>query len=101
MARDKNKNKENAVKPDKDKEKEKRLNERNARKAAAAKKPKRSALRYFKDAKAEFKKVTWPAPKQIVNNTAVVLTMLVIAGLAIWGLDEMFNRVFALIMRAA
>jgi len=91
-------NKEIDVKTEKDKEKEKRLNEKNAKKAAAAKKPKRSIAKYFKDARAEFKKVTWPTPKQIVNNTAVVLSMLVVAGLAIWGLDELFKWTFAVIL---
>jgi len=106
VAQDKDKEKENekesaaVVKTDKDKEKEKRLNERNAKKAAAAKKPKKSILKYFKDARAEFKKVTWPTPKQIVNNTAVVLAMLVVAGLAIWGLDTLFVQVFAIILKS-
>jgi len=93
--------KEPVVKTDKAKEKEKRLNERNARKAAAAKKPKRSFFKYFKEARAEFKKVTWPTPKQIVNNTAVVLTMLVIAGLAIWGLDKFFGWVLGVVLKTA
>jgi len=100
MAQDKEKDAA-VVKTDKDKEKEKRLNERVAKKAAAAKKPKRSVLKYFKDARAEFKKVTWPTPKQIFNNTAVVLAMLVVAGLAIWGLDTIFVQVFAIILKTA
>ena len=84
---------------DKDKEKEKRLNERNARKAAAAKKPKRSVFKFFKEARAEFKKVTWPAPKQIVNNTGVVLTMLVVAGAAIWCLDKVISTMFNILLK--
>ncbi|MCL2020359.1 MAG: preprotein translocase subunit SecE [Oscillospiraceae bacterium] len=75
---------------DKEKEKEKRENHRKALKAAAAKRPKRSPLKYFKDAKAEFKKVTWPTPGQVVNNTGVVLTTIVITGAAIYGLDSLF-----------
>jgi len=89
---------ENQKQLDKKKEREKRLNEIKARKAAAAKKPKRSFFKYFKDARAEFKKVTWPAPKQIVNNTAVVLAMLVVSGLAIWGLDTLFSKIFTLVL---
>jgi preprotein translocase subunit SecE len=80
------------------KEKEKKLNEKNSKRAAASKKPKRSIVQYFKDAKAEFKKVTWPTPKQVVNNTAVVLTMLVVAGAAIFGVDTLLEMLFNLIL---
>jgi preprotein translocase subunit SecE len=74
----------------KEKEREKRANQRNALKAAAAKKPRRSLFRFFKDAKAEFKKVTWPTPKQVLNNTGVVLTAIVLTAAAIFGLDYLF-----------
>jgi preprotein translocase subunit SecE len=79
-----------------DKEKEKKINEKNAKRAEAAKKPKRSFVRWFKDARSEFKKVTWPTPKQVVNNTSVVLVMLAIAGIAIWGLDNLLTGLFNL-----
>ena len=79
-----------------DKEKEKKQNEKNSKLAAAAKKPKRSFFKWFKDARAEFQKVTWPTRKQVFHNTSVVLTMLVIAGIAIWGLDQVLNGVFNL-----
>ena len=82
---------------DKAKEKEKRINQRNAMKAAAAKRPKRSPLRYFKDAKAEFKKVTWPTPKQVLNNTGVVLTTIIITGAVIFGLDYLFVFILDLV----
>ncbi|MCL2637676.1 MAG: preprotein translocase subunit SecE [Oscillospiraceae bacterium] len=74
----------------KEKEREKLENQRNAQKAAAAKRPKRSVVRYFKDAKAEFKKVTWPTPKQVLNNTGVVLTAIVTTAAIIFGLDYVF-----------
>jgi len=74
----------------KEKEKEKRINQRNAARAAAAKRPKRSIVRYFKDAKAEFKKVTWPGPKQVANNTGAVLTAIIFTAAAIYGLDSLF-----------
>ena len=76
------------------KEQEKKINEKNAKRAAAAKKPKRSFFKYFKEARAEFKKVTWPTPKQVVKNTSVVLTMLFFAGIAIWGFDQILAYVF-------
>ena len=33
---------------------------------------------FFKDFKAELKKVIWPTPKQIVNNTVAVITTVLI-----------------------
>ncbi|MBR4798281.1 MAG: preprotein translocase subunit SecE [Oscillospiraceae bacterium] len=46
--------------------------------------------KYFRDAKGEFKKIVWPSRKQIWNNVAVVLVMVVIFAIATWGLDLLF-----------
>jgi len=82
-----------------DKEAEKKLNEKNSKRAEAAKAPKKSPLRWFKEARSEFKKVTWPTPKQVLNNTSVVLVILTIAGLSIWGFDLLLTWVFQLILK--
>jgi preprotein translocase subunit SecE len=79
-----------------EKEKEKKLHEKNAKIAELAKNPKKSPLKWFKEARAEFRKVTWPTRKQVRNNTTVVLTMLAIAGMAIWGLDQIMTGIFNL-----
>ena len=54
-------------------------------------KKKKGIVKYFKDAKAEFKKVVWPTPKETTRNTVVVLIMCFIAGLIIFGLDSAFG----------
>ncbi|MBP0969573.1 MAG: preprotein translocase subunit SecE [Oscillospiraceae bacterium] len=46
--------------------------------------------KYFRDVKGEFKKIVWPSRKQVLNNVAVVLTMVVIFAVATWGLDLLF-----------
>ena len=46
-----------------------------SKKAASAKKPKKGIVKYFKDCKAEFKKVVWPTPKSTTNNTIVVVVV--------------------------
>ncbi|MBQ4240091.1 MAG: preprotein translocase subunit SecE [Oscillospiraceae bacterium] len=46
--------------------------------------------KYFRDSKGEFKKIVWPSRKQIWNNVAVVLVMVVIFAVATWGLDLLF-----------
>ena len=47
--------------------------------------------KFFKSTKSEFKKVTWPTKKQLLNNTAIVVAALVIIGLIIFGLDTLFT----------
>ena len=81
-----------------DKQKEKKINEKNAKRAEIAKNPKKSPLKWFKDARSEFKKVTWPTPKQVLNNTSVVLVVLAIAGISIWGLDLLMTGLFNLVL---
>ena len=49
-------------------------------KEAKSKKDTKNKKSFFKDFKAELKKVIWPTPKQLVNNTvAVVVIVLVTA----------------------
>ena len=42
---------------------------------------------FFKDFKAELKKVIWPTPKQIVNNTVAVVTIVLITAAIVFVLD--------------
>lgn len=76
--------------------KAKKANEKNSKKAAAAKKPKKSIVKYFKDLKSEFKKVVWPSKKSVFNNTVVVLVTLIVSGLLVWGLDTLFATLLRL-----
>ncbi len=46
---------------------------------------------FFKDFKAELKKVIWPTPKQIVNNTIAVVTIVIVAAAIVFVLDWTFN----------
>ena len=64
----------------------------------SAKKPKKGIVKYFKDAKAEFKKVVWPTPKSTTNNTIVVIVVCLVAGLFIFGIDSLFAFLNRLIL---
>jgi len=55
-----------------------------------AKDPKNSK-QFFKSFKAELKKVTWPTPKQIVNNTSAVITIVLIIAAIVFVLDLTFD----------
>ena len=71
--------------------------------AKAQKKPnifKRIAA-YFRDLRSEFKKVTWPTRKQIINNTIVVLVTIVVAGVVVWGLDSILSLLGGLLIQQA
>ena len=85
-------------KAQKEAEKAKRQNQINSMKAAAAKKPKKSPIQYFKDVKSEFKKVSWPSRKQVFNNTVVVLVTIVVSGIGVWVLDFLFSSVWSLML---
>ena len=38
---------------------------------------------FFKDFKAELKRVIWPTPKQLVNNTTAVVTIVIITAIIV------------------
>ncbi len=44
--------------------------------------------KWFREMKSELKKVIWPTPKQILNNTIVALVMMLVCAVVIWGFDE-------------
>ena len=46
---------------------------------------------FFKDFKAELKRVTWLTPKQLVNNTVAVITIVLITAAIVFVLDLTFE----------
>lgn len=53
--------------------------------------------KWFKDLKVEFKKVVWPSKKTVVNNTSVVVGVIVLAAVIVGALDQGFLALFRLI----
>ena len=47
---------------------------------------------YFKDMKAELKKVVWPTPKELVNNTIAVIVFVLVIGVIVFLLDFCFDN---------
>ncbi len=72
--------------------------EKSAGSSSAPKKQRKSIVKYFKDARSEFKKVVWPSRKQVFNNTVVVIVAMVVSGIAIWGMDSIFVALIKLIL---
>ena len=54
-------------------------------------KNKKEKKHFFKDFKAELKKVIWPTPKQLVNNTVAVITIVLITAIIVFVLDFAFE----------
>ena len=46
---------------------------------------------FSKDFKAELKKVVWPTPKQLVNNTVAVITIVLVTAAIVFVLDLTFE----------
>lgn len=45
--------------------------------------------KWFREMKAELKKVIWPTPKQILNNTLVSLFMMASSAVVLWSFDQL------------
>ena len=54
-------------------------------------KAKQEKKHYFKDFKAELKKVIWQTPKQLINNTITVIAMVLITAVIVFALDLIFE----------
>ena len=58
---------------------------------AKVEKEKKEKKHFFKDFKAELKKVIWPTPKQLINNTITVIAMVLITAVIVFALDLIFE----------
>ena len=56
-----------------------------------AKKENKTNKHFLKDFKAELKKVIWPTPKQLFNNTVAVLAIVLITAIIVFVLDITFE----------
>ncbi len=60
--------------------------------AKEVKNKKETNRHFFKDFKAELKKVIWPTPKQVANNTTAVITIVLITAIIVFVLDLAFEK---------
>ena len=66
---------------------------------ASKKKEPGKIRKWFRDLKIEFKKVVWPTKKTVVNNTSVVVGVIVLSAAIVGALDEGFLALFRAIYR--
>ena len=57
--------------------------------------------RFFRDGKAEVKKVVCPKPSTVFKNAGIVLLIIVVLGAFIFGLDTLLMYLLGLIMNIA
>ena len=55
--------------------------------------------KWFKDLKIEFKKVVWPTKKTVVNNTSVVISVIVASAILVGLLGTGFLEIMKTIYR--
>ncbi|MBR1863571.1 MAG: preprotein translocase subunit SecE [Ruminococcus sp.] len=77
--------KDNAKETKASKDTEKSQKKSNAK--AGSEKKKGGIKQYFKELRAEMKKVVWPTKKQVANNTGVVLVVMAAMGLFLFAVD--------------
>lgn len=70
------------------KKKEKKIKDNTSKKDS-----KKEKKHFLKDVKAELKKVIWPTPKQLFNNTLAVIVSVIIVGVIVFLLDLCFEKI--------
>ena len=50
--------------------------------------------KFFKDYKSEFKKIVWPEKQDTLRQSGVVVSAIVVVGIAIFLLDTGFSKLF-------
>lgn len=52
---------------------------------------------FWKETKSEVKKVVWPTPKQVLNNTLIVIVVVILAAVFIGVVDFLFKTLAGLL----
>ena len=54
--------------------------------------------KFYRETKAEVKKVSWPSRKELLQHTEVVATSIILVGAALWIVDLIFARLLDLFL---
>ena len=61
----------------------------------------RRIAKWWREMRSELKKVIWPTPRQIVNNTAVALAVMAASAVVIWGFDWVAGQIVGAVLTLA
>ncbi|KPJ68754.1 hypothetical protein AMJ44_05555 [candidate division WOR-1 bacterium DG_54_3] len=56
-------------------------------------------VKFFKETRAETKKVVWPERRYVAVATLIILVLVLMTGAYIMGIDFIFSRIFGFLMR--
>ena len=89
-----------SAKASKTSEKSEKKDKKAADKKNAEKKPSVFAKisKYFRECRSEIKKIVWPTPQATFKNVGIVLSVLLVVGLFVYGLDTGFIALLKLVM---
>ena len=54
--------------------------------------------KWWREMKSELKKVVWPTPRQVVNNTVVALLVMAVSAVLIWGFDWVAGQIVGAVL---
>ncbi len=54
--------------------------------------------KFFRETKAELKKVSWPSKKQLIRNTLIILAFIIIVSVILSVLDMGFGALFDFVL---
>lgn len=61
----------------------------------------KAIAKFFRETKAEIKKIVWPTPKNTFRNMGLVLLAMIIVGAVVFGLDLGLEKLLGLVMDVA
>lgn len=82
-----------------DKKVEEKKQDKKVAKKKKEKKPSKLATS-IKETASELKKVTWPTFRKVVKQTSVVLTVVLIFGVVLFGIDRLLSLLFDVLVSA-
>ncbi|TDT46015.1 preprotein translocase subunit SecE [Fonticella tunisiensis] len=56
-------------------------------------------VKFFRELKAEFKKITWPPKEEVSNTTGVVLSTVAFFTLVLWLFDSVFGYILRTVIK--
>ena len=66
--------------------------------AKASARKENAIVRYFKETRAELRKVNWPTRRQAINLTLIVLAVTAFMATVLGVIDYLFSQLFSLII---
>lgn len=57
--------------------------------------------KFYTDQKGEIKKIVWPSKKQVINNTNIVLAVVIVSAIMVGSFDWVLSQIVNLVLGSA